>query len=107
MLAQGFEDVYHLKGGILKYLEDIPADQSLWQGECFVFDKRVGVGHGLEEGESYLCFACREPLFADDRLSPLYEEGVSCPHCHGNFSEQDLARKRMRHEHMTAHRKSS
>jgi UPF0176 protein len=107
MLAQGFENVYHLKGGILKYLEDISSDQSLWEGECFVFDKRVGVRHGLEEGDSHLCFACREPLFEEDRLSPLYEEGVSCPHCHGHFSEQDLARKRMRHEHMTAHRKSS
>ena len=106
MLAQGFEEVYHLKGGILKYLEDIPSDQSTWQGECFVFDKRTGINHGLAEGAATTCFACREPLFAEDRASPLFEEGVSCPSCHGTLDEKALAAKRMRHQHKMAHRKS-
>ena len=68
----GFEDVFHLKGGILKYLEEVPAEESLWQGECFVFDERVSVAHGLAEGEAELCRACRRPLIAADRLSPHY-----------------------------------
>lgn len=83
MLDQGFEEVYHLKGGILKYLETIPADQSKWQGECFVFDERVSVGHGLVEGEAELCRACRYPLTPDDRAHPDYIEGEQCPHCSG------------------------
>jgi UPF0176 protein len=88
----GLEDVYHLKGGILKYLEEVPASESLWEGECFVFDERVSVGHGLREGEAELCRACRMPLTATDRASPLYEPGISCPHCHGVRSEDDRAR---------------
>ncbi|MFH1793543.1 MAG: rhodanese-related sulfurtransferase [Pseudomonadota bacterium] len=88
----GLEDVYHLKGGILKYLEEVPASGSLWEGECFVFDERVSVGHGLEEGEAELCRACRMPLTAADRASPLYEPGISCPHCHDARSEEDRAR---------------
>mgnify|MGYP000618450643 FL=1 len=88
----GLEDVYHLKGGILKYLEEVPASESLWEGECFVFDERVSVGHGLGEGEAELCRACRMPLTATDRTSPLYEPGISCPHCHGVRSEDDRAR---------------
>ncbi len=107
MLAQGFEEVYHLKGGILKYLEEIPSDQSTWEGECFVFDKRTGLKHGLEEGAATTCFACREPLFDADRAHPHYEEGVSCAHCHGTFDDKALAAKRMRHLHKTAHRKTS
>lgn len=106
MLAQGFEEVYHLKGGILKYLEDIPSDQSTWDGECFVFDGRTGITHGLEEGEATTCFACREPLFAEDRQHPHYEEGVSCPHCHGTFDDKAIAAKRMRHQHKMAHKNS-
>src|SRR5690606_24943033 len=70
MLAHGFEEVYHLKGGILKYLETIPADQSKWKGECFVFDRRVAVGHGLEEGTHDLCYGCREPISPADPQSP-------------------------------------
>jgi UPF0176 protein len=105
MLAQGFEEVYHLQGGILKYLEEIPADKSSWEGECFVFDGRVGIKHGLEEGSASTCYACREPLFAEDRESPLYEEGVSCPHCHGTFDEKTIAAKRMRHQHKLNFRK--
>ncbi len=79
---QGFEEVYHLEGGILKYLEEVAPESSSWQGECFVFDERVSVGHGLQPGVSALCRSCRWPLTGDDRRSPLFEEGVSCPHCH-------------------------
>jgi UPF0176 protein len=90
--ALGFENVFHLKGGILKYLEEVPAEQSLWQGECFVFDERVSVSHGLAEGEAELCRACRHPLTGRDRLSPRYAAGVSCPHCFDARSEADRAR---------------
>ncbi|UDL92904.1 rhodanese-related sulfurtransferase [Mesorhizobium sp. PAMC28654] len=88
----GFEDVFHLKGGILKYLEEVPAEQSLWQGECFVFDERVSVSHGLVEGEAELCRACRHPLTGDDRQSPKYAAGVSCPHCFDDRSDEDRQR---------------
>lgn len=79
--AEGVEEVYHLKGGILKYLEQVPEEQSLWQGECFVFDERVTVRHGLEQGTFQLCRACRRPLDAAALTHPDYEEGVSCPAC--------------------------
>ncbi|MDB5741797.1 MAG: Rhodanese domain protein [Polaromonas sp.] len=82
--AKGFEEVYHLEGGILKYLETMPEAHSQWQGECFVFDERVSVGHGLAAGHYTLCRSCRDPLSADDRASPLYELGVSCAHCHAS-----------------------
>ena len=88
----GIAEVYHLKGGILKYLETVPAEQSLWQGECFVFDERVSVTHGLAEGEAELCRACRRPLTREDRRSPHYLEGISCAHCHGARSDEDRAR---------------
>ena len=88
----GLEDVYHLKGGILKYLEEVPASESLWEGECFVFDERVSVGHGLEEGEAELCRACRMPLTAADRASSLYQPGISCAQCHDERSQGDRAR---------------
>lgn len=88
MLEQGFEEVYHLQGGILKYLEKVPAEESLWEGECFVFDQRVAVKQGLELGEFDLCHACRHPVSPDDKLSPEYEEGVSCPYCHATLSEE-------------------
>ncbi|AZN96181.1 rhodanese-related sulfurtransferase [Mesorhizobium sp. M9A.F.Ca.ET.002.03.1.2] len=88
----GFEDVFHLKGGILKYLEEVPAEQSLWQGECFVFDERVSVSHGLVEGEAELCRACRHPLTGQDLKSPKYAAGVSCPHCFETRSDEDRAR---------------
>ena len=83
----GFEHVYHLKGGILKYLEEVPRDDSLWEGECFVFDNRVSVGHGLREGLYDQCHACRMPITEEDKQSGRYEEGVSCPHCHDRHSE--------------------
>lgn len=81
--AEGIDHVYHLQGGILKYLEEVPASESRWQGECFVFDERVAVGHELSPGTHSLCRACRMPVSAEDRASPLFEEGVSCPACHG------------------------
>jgi UPF0176 protein len=81
--ADGIDQVYHLQGGILKYLEEVPPSESCWQGECFVFDERVAVGHELSSGTHSLCRACRMPVSAEDRCSPLYEEGVSCPSCHG------------------------
>ncbi|MBX3611400.1 MAG: rhodanese-related sulfurtransferase [Hydrogenophaga sp.] len=93
---QGFEEVYHLEGGILKYLEDVAPEQSLWQGECFVFDERVSVGHHLAPGQSVLCRSCRWPLSEEDLASPRYVAGVSCPHCHAQRSDQDKARLRER-----------
>jgi UPF0176 protein len=90
--SMGIDQVYHLKGGILRYLEQVPQDESRWQGECFVFDERVSVGHGLEVGEAELCRACRRPLTAQDRLSPLHVDGVSCLHCHDQRSDEDRAR---------------
>ena len=100
MKAEGFEEVYHLKGGILKYLEEVPPEESLWDGACFVFDERVSVLHGLAEGEHELCRACRHPLTAEEIASPLYEPGVSCPHCHATRSEEDRMRFRQRQKQM-------
>ncbi|MBB5731417.1 UPF0176 protein [Altererythrobacter atlanticus] len=94
---EGIEDVFHLKGGILKYLETVPAEQSLWEGECFVFDQRVTIGHGLAQGSYGLCHACRRPVSETDRSSPLFEEGVSCPACHGERTEEQRASYRERH----------
>lgn len=96
LMGQGVEDVYHLKGGILKYLEEVPQDDSTWDGECFVFDARVSVGHGLEEGPHVLCFACRRPLLPEDRERAEYEHGVSCHQCAGETSERDKGRFRER-----------
>jgi UPF0176 protein len=87
MRTQGFEEVYHLEGGILKYLETVPQSQSSWRGECFVFDERVSVDHDLKPGHYELCRSCRDPVSAQDKLSPLYVEGVSCPGCHDKTSE--------------------
>jgi UPF0176 protein len=98
MRAQGYDEVYHLEGGILKYLETVPEAQSLWQGQCFVFDERVSVGHGLVPGQHGLCRACRQPLDEADLASPLFEAGVSCPKCHGSTLEtqKNSARERQR-----------
>ncbi len=85
---QGYDEVYHLEGGILKYLEQVPAAESLWQGECFVFDERVSVGHGLKPGPYELCRSCRHPVGEVERASGKYEKGVSCPHCFGAKSEE-------------------
>lgn len=81
MLNQGFENVYHLKGGILKYLEEVPEEKSLWEGECFVFDQRIAVKHGLKEGTYDMCYGCRSPISDEDKKSEHFEEGISCPHC--------------------------
>ena len=97
MKSIGVADVFHLKGGILRYLEEVPADQSLWEGECFVFDERVSVGHGLAEGDAELCRACRRPLTASDRAAPHYREGVSCESCFGSRDDADRARYAERH----------
>ncbi|MEC7792907.1 MAG: rhodanese-related sulfurtransferase [Pseudomonadota bacterium] len=96
LIGQGVEDVYHLKGGILKYLEEVPQEDSTWQGECFVFDGRVSVGHGLAEGPHKLCHACRRPILPEDRARPEYEEGVSCHLCIDETSEADKTRFRER-----------
>jgi UPF0176 protein len=102
MLHEGFEEVYHLKGGILKYLEDVPEQNSLWQGECYVFDRRMGVGHGLSVGQHSMCYCCGYPLSPEDRAHVLYEEGVSCAHCHATTSADDKQRYRMRQSQMQA-----
>ncbi|MDF7799535.1 rhodanese-related sulfurtransferase [Pontiellaceae bacterium B1224] len=88
----GFEDVYHLKGGILKYLEEVPEEESMWEGECFVFDNRVAVGHDLQKGDYDQCHACRMPITDADKQSELYVKGVSCPHCHDTYSKDRKAR---------------
>ena len=84
-------EVYHLDGGILKYLEKITEDQSLWEGQCFVFDERVSVGHGLEVGEYDLCRACRFPIHDEEKSSPQFFEGVSCPRCHDQTTDEQKA----------------
>ena len=98
---QGVEEVYHLKGGILKYLEEVPESDSLWHGSCFVFDGRVSVGHGLSEGPHVLCHACRMPLEPAQTSDPAYEEGVACPLCAATTSEADKARFRERQRQIT------
>jgi UPF0176 protein len=90
--SEGIDQVFHLEGGILRYLETVPKEESLWEGECFVFDQRVSVGHGLELGSYGRCHACRDPLSAEDMASPLYVEGISCPHCHDNWDTDRRAR---------------
>ncbi|CDZ47327.1 rhodanese-related sulfurtransferase [Neorhizobium galegae] len=96
MKEQGFDEVFHLKGGILKYLEEVPAEESLWEGACFVFDERVSVEHGLKEGNHKLCHACRSPITAEEVSSPHYEEGVSCSTCYPTRTEDDRDRYRQR-----------
>jgi len=107
MRAQGYENVFHLKGGILKYLENVPEEESLWQGSCFVFDERVAVTHGLRESDEILCRACRNPVTPEELASPLYEDGVSCPHCYHIRSEEDRVRFRMRQQQMLAAREKA
>lgn len=89
---QGFEEVYHLQGGILKYLEDVKSADSLWEGECFVFDNRVTVDHNLEPGNFSLCHGCRNPISEADKLSEKYIAGVSCPHCHDLLTDDQRSR---------------
>ena len=92
----GFGEVFHLQGGILQYLAQIPAEQSRWLGQCFVFDERVSVGHGLQPGGLGLCRSCREPLSEQDQSSDLFELGVSCPSCHAHTSEDKKSKARER-----------
>ncbi|MBE1301113.1 MAG: rhodanese-related sulfurtransferase [Alteromonadaceae bacterium] len=92
MKEQGFEEVYHLEGGILKYLEDVPKEETLWEGDCFVFDNRVAVNHDLEKSSYDQCYACRLPITEEDKQSEKYEQGVSCPRCYGTHSEAQIAR---------------
>ena len=92
LLARGFDRVYHLKGGILKYLETVPTQDSLWQGECFVFDERVAVSHGLTPGSHELCLGCGHPIAAADKQSPHYEPGICCPYCQDRLTPAKRAR---------------
>lgn len=101
LLQQGFTEVYHLKGGILNYLEQTPPEQSLWEGECFVFDNRTGVTHGVEEGESVKCHACGWPLSPEEVELPSYELGVSCVYCIDKTTEKQKEGFRMRQSQIT------
>lgn len=98
LLKHGFEEVFHLKGGILKYLEEVPTADTMWNGECFVFDERVTVNHDLERGQYDVCRGCREPVDAADKQHADYEEGVRCHRCAPTMSPERLARLRMRHK---------
>lgn len=100
MLEQGFEEVYHLQGGILRYLEEVPEAESRWRGECFVFDDRVAVNHRLERGRYDQCYGCRRPITAQDKRSPDYEKGVCCPYCKHSQTPDQKARFRERQRQM-------
>ncbi|GAB3047001.1 rhodanese-related sulfurtransferase [Acinetobacter apis] len=102
LLQEGFEEVYHLKGGILKYLEETPAEESLWEGECFVFDGRTAVTHAMQEGENVKCHACGWPLTPEEVALPTYELGVSCLYCIEKTSEQQKNNFRMRQSQIVA-----
>ncbi|XP_057509741.1 LOW QUALITY PROTEIN: rhodanese-like domain-containing protein 7 [Actinidia eriantha] len=96
LLSKGFKEVYHLEGGILKYLEEVPEQESLWEGECFVFDKRVSVDHGLTQGTFKLCYGCKQPVSHADMEASEWEYGVSCPYCYSSKSEEEKERARAR-----------
>ena len=102
---QGFEEVYHLRGGILKYLEEVPESESLWRGECFVFDNRVSVNHALEKGSYEQCHACRRPITEQDMQSDRYQPGISCPACFDAHSDADRERYREREKQVRLARK--
>ena len=107
LLAKGFDEVYHLKGGILNYLEKTDPEESQWEGECFVFHHQVSVGHGLEDGQALLCFGCRWPLKEEDLASPDYEQGVSCPRCNSGLTDEkrESLRERNRQVELARRRK--
>lgn len=92
MKEQGFEEVYHLEGGILKYLEEVPKEETMWEGECFVFDNRVAVDHDLNKGQYDQCHACRMPITEEEMQSDKYEKGISCPHCFDKVTDEQRAR---------------
>ncbi|MDB9528711.1 rhodanese-related sulfurtransferase [Oscillatoria sp. CS-180] len=96
LLKQGFREVYHLKGGILKYLEEVPETESLWEGECFVFDERVAVRHGLEPGSYDLCYACGHPISETDKATSYYEPGIACPHCYHELTPEKRSKQEMK-----------
>ena len=96
MLSKGFESVFHLKGGILQYLEDVPQEDSRWKGDCYVFDGRVAVGHGLVRTDWSACYGCGQPLSPEERADPAFEEGVSCAHCIDRLSQEKAASLRER-----------
>ena len=96
MLQEGFEEVYHLQGGILKYLEEVPEEESIWEGECFVFDNRVAVNHRLEKGRYDQCYGCRHPITEEDKQSDRYQKGICCPRCYDSLSDEQVARFRER-----------
>jgi UPF0176 protein len=101
LLKEGFENVYHLQGGILKYLQETKPEESLWEGECFVFDHRVTVVHGLERGTCEICFGCRWPLTPEDLASPAYEPGICCPRCKDTLTPELRARREERQRQQT------
>jgi UPF0176 protein len=105
LLQEGFEQVFHLKGGILAYLERVKADDSLWEGSCFVFDERVALEHGLKVADVHQCFSCDRPVATDDRLRPEFEEGVSCPACFAGLSDERKASARERQRQVVLARK--
>lgn len=100
MLAEGYEEVYHLKGGILKYLEEIPEEESLWDGECYVFDHRVSLGHGLRQGTYDYCFGCGFPVNAKDKSHPSFEEGICCKRCVDDLTDEKRKALTDRHNHL-------
>ena len=109
LLQNGFDEVYHLRGGILNYLEKVAPEESQWEGECFVFNHQVSVTHGLRDGKAALCFGCRWPLTDDDLSSPDYEKGISCPKCNGSMSDKkrESLRERQRQIELARKRKES
>lgn len=107
MLAEGFEKVYHLKGGILKYLEDMPEEKSLWEGECFVFDERVSVKHGLVEGDYIMCYGCGEFMHKEMVTHPDYKEGIHCHLCKDDLTPEQLKSREDQHAHYQALNKKS
>ena len=109
MIDRGFPEVYHLKGGILKYLETVPAEESKWQGECFVFDKRVGVDHSLTPGQYGMCYGCGTPITEEDQNSEKYEEGICCPRCFDKLNDRKRSRaeERMRQVRLAEQRNRS
>ena len=101
-IVLNLDRVYHLEGGILKYLEEVPKQESLWEGECFVFDKRVSVDHGLTQGTFKLCYGCKQPVSDADMEAPEWEFGVSCPYCYSSKSEEEKERARARQRQFEA-----
>lgn len=104
---QGFDEVYHLRGGILKYLETVPEEDSQWEGECFVFDRRVSVGHGLEVSDHEMCFACGWPVTAEQRKDPKFINGVQCPNCADKLTEDQKRRFSERQKQIESQKKSN